>query len=130
MIANLLARNPWPSPNIPTDSNGNNLLATTLFSNRVDSLIGKIDQHFGKGDVLTGRYYFGDSYQSFPFAIVGGGVLPGYNTVTPTRVQLASASFTHILTPRLLLEVRGGLQPLRRDVLSGGQELRPAHRSG
>jgi len=108
VIANLLARNPWPSPNIPTDSNGNNLLATTLFSNRVDSLIGKIDQHFGKGDVLTGRYYFGDSYQSFPFAIVGGGVLPGYNTVTPTRVQLASASFTHILSPRLLLELRGG----------------------
>ena len=108
VIKNLLARNPWPSPNIPTDSNGNNLLATTLFTNRVDSLIGKIDQHFGQGDVLTGRYYFGDSYQSFPFAIVGGGVLPGYNTVTPTRVQLASASFTHIFSPRLLLEVRGG----------------------
>ena len=108
VMANLLARNPWPAPNMPVDANGNNLQSSTLFSNRVDSAIAKIDQHFGDGDVLTGRYYFGDSDQSFPFAIVGGGVLPGYNTVTPTRVQLASASYTHIFTPRLLLELRAG----------------------
>ncbi len=108
VMANLLARNPWPSPNMPMDGNGNNLQSDTLFSNRIDSLIAKVDQHFAKGDVLTGRYYFGDSDQSFPFAIVGGGVLPGYNTVTPTRVQLASASYTHIVTPRLLLEFRAG----------------------
>ncbi|MCU1275238.1 MAG: hypothetical protein JWO48_2669, partial [Bryobacterales bacterium] len=108
IIANLLARHPWPQPNISPDSNGNNLLATTRFSNRVDSLIGKIDKHFGVGDVLTGRYFFGDSDQSFPLALVGGGNLPGFNTLTPTRVQLLSLSFTHIFTPRLLLEVRGG----------------------
>jgi hypothetical protein len=108
IIANLLARNPWPAPNIPTDSNGNNLLADTRFGNSVDSVIGKIDAHLGAGDVLTGRYYFGNSSQSFPLALVGGGDLPGYNTVTPTRVQLVSLSFTHIVTPRLLLEFRGG----------------------
>jgi hypothetical protein len=108
IIANLMARHPWPQPNIPTDSNGNNLLATTRFSNRIDSVIGKIDEHFGVGDVLTGRYFFGDSDQSFPLALVGGGNLPGFNTLTPTRVQLVSLSFTHIFTPRLLLEVRGG----------------------
>src|SRR6266849_1204612 len=83
IIANLLARHPWPQPNISPDSNGNNLLATTRFSNRVDSLIGKIDKHFGVGDVLTGRYFFGDSDQSFPLALVGGGGLPGFNTLTP-----------------------------------------------
>jgi len=108
VIANLLARQPWPAPNIPTDGNGNNLLATTRFSNRLDSAIGKIDQHLGRGDVLTGRYYFGDSAQSFPLALVGGGNLPGFNTITPTRVQLVSISFTHVITPRLLLEFRGG----------------------
>ena len=108
VIANLLARHPWPDANIPTDANGNNLLATTRFSNRVDSMIGKIDQHFGQGDVLTGRYFFGDSDQSFPLALVGGGNLPGYNTLTPTRVQIASLSFTHVISPRLLVEFRGG----------------------
>jgi len=107
VIANLMARQPWPSPNIPTDSNGNNLLATTRFSNRVDSFIGKIDQNIGS-DLLTGRYYFGDSDQSFPLALVGGGNLPGYNTLTPTRVQLVSLSYTHAITPRLLLEFRAG----------------------
>lgn len=108
VIANLLARNPWPAPNIPTDVNGNNLLATTRFSNRIDSGIAKLDQHFAAGDVLTGRYYFGDSSQSFPLALVGGGDLPGYNTVTPTRVQLVSLSYTHVFTPRFLLELRAG----------------------
>jgi len=108
VIANLMARHPWPNPNIATDANGNNLLATTRFSNRVDSVIGKIDQHFGTGDVLTGRYFFGDSDQSFPLALVGGGNLPGFNTLTPTRVQLVSLSFTHVFTPRLLLELRAG----------------------
>lgn len=108
IIANLLARNPWPAANIPTDSNGDNLLATMRFSNTIDSMIAKIDQHFASGDVFTARYYFGNSNQSFPLALVGGGNLPGYNTVTPTRVQLLSLSYTHVFTPRLLLELRAG----------------------
>ncbi len=108
IIANLVARNPWGSPNIPTDANGNNLLATTRFSNRIDSVIGKIDQRFGSGDVFTGRYFFGDSDQSFPLALVGGGNLPGYNTLTPTRVQLVSLSYTHLISTKLLVELRAG----------------------
>lgn len=108
IIANLLGRHPWPAPNIATDANGNNLLATTRFSNRIDSMIAKIDRQFASGDVLTARYYFGDSLQSYPLALVGGGNLPGFNTITPTRVQLASLSFTHVFTPRLLLELRAG----------------------
>ena len=39
---------------------------------------------------------------------MGGGNLPGYNTITPTTVHLASASLTHLLSPKLLLEVRAG----------------------
>ena len=108
IIANLLARHPWPAAKIPTDSNGNNLLATTRFSNRLDSMIGKVDQQFASGDIFTARYFFGDSGQNYPLALVGGGNLPGFNTVTPTRVQLVSLSYTHVFTPRLLLELRGG----------------------
>ncbi len=108
IIANLLARSPWPSPNIAPNAAGDNLLANTRFANRIDSMIAKIDQHFKSGDVFTARYYFGDSDQSFPLALVGGGDLPGYNTVTPTRVQLVSLSYTHVFTPRLLMELRAG----------------------
>ena len=79
----LLARNPWPTPNIPgtyggalvgtEDSgcpNGPDLSTATTFSNSVDSLIGKVDHNFASG-LLTGRYYFGNSTQSFPFVQYG-----------------------------------------------------------
>jgi hypothetical protein len=107
VIGRLLARSPWPAPNQPADEAGNNVTATTRFENRVDSLIAKIDHHMGQ-DVLTARYFLGDSDQSFPLALVGGGGLPGYNTTTPTNVQLLSASFTKVASPRLLFELRGG----------------------
>jgi hypothetical protein len=108
VIARLLARNPWPTANRAADARGNNLQISNGASNRVNSLIGKIDQHIGKDDLLTARYYFGKSNQSFPLALVGGGILPGFNTVTPTNVNIASVSYTHVVNPRLLLEIRGG----------------------
>jgi hypothetical protein len=103
----ILATNPWPAPNQDPDANGNNLQVSTPGSNRVDSVIAKVDQHFGN-NVFTARYFFGDSDQSFPLALVGGSVLPGFNTVTPTRVNVVSLSYTHSITPRLLAEIRGG----------------------
>src|SRR5258708_11984530 len=107
VIANLLARHPWPAPNRPADANGNNLQISNGASNRVNSFIGKIDQHIGKDDLLTARYYFCKSDQSFPLALVGGGILPGFNTVTPTNVNIFSVSYTHVFSPRLLIELRG-----------------------
>jgi hypothetical protein len=108
ITAALLARNPWPAPNQPTDANGFNLLVSNPVSNRVDSLIGKVDHRFTEKNNLTGRYFFGDSDQSFPLALVGGGILPGFNTVTPTNVNILSVSDTHMFSPRLLMEVRFG----------------------
>jgi hypothetical protein len=108
VIAGILARNPWPQPNQSPDANGNNLVATTPFSNTLESVVAKIDHHFAEQDLLTVRYFFGHSTQNFPLALVGGGGLPGYNTVTPTTVNLVSGSLTHVFTPKLLLEVRGG----------------------
>jgi hypothetical protein len=116
----LLALNPYPAPNIPgtygptfvgtEDSgcaNGNDLSTATLFNNDVDSLIGKVDHNFASG-LLTGRYYFGNSSQSFPFAQLAAGLLPGFNTVTPTRVQLVSVSFVKTLNSSQINEARLG----------------------
>jgi hypothetical protein len=108
VIASLLARNPWPSPNRIADANGNNLQIGNNAFNHVNSLIAKIDQHLGKNDLLTGRYYYGHSNQSFPLALVGGGILPGFNTVTPTTVNIASVSYTHVFNPQAVMEIRGG----------------------
>jgi hypothetical protein len=112
VIARLLARNPWPTPNRPLplfDNTGEpNLFVTTPASNDVDSLIGKIDHSFNKNNQLTGRYYFGTSDQSFPLAILAGNVLPGFNTVTPTTVHLVSISYLKILSTTKVNELRFG----------------------
>jgi hypothetical protein len=118
VISALLARNPWPAPNLGGSclSNGSdgqtpvtaNVSLATPFSNRVDSAIVKIDHNINTNNLLTGRYYIGDSTQSFPLALVGGGLVPGYNTSTPTRVQLISISYVSTITPSIVNEARLG----------------------
>jgi hypothetical protein len=107
VIKALLARHPWPAPNISGGACPN-LATSTLFKNRVDSMIDKVDHNFNATNLLTGRYYFGDSDQSFPFAQLAGGLLPGFNTVTPTRVQLVSISYVKIVNSSQLNEARLG----------------------
>jgi hypothetical protein len=110
VIRALLARNPWPAPNRPRPlfDPRPNLFVTTPATNDVDSFIAKIDHSFDEHNQLTGRYYFGDSEQSFPLAILAGNVLPGFNTVTPTRVQLVSLSYLKIFSPTKVNEARFG----------------------
>jgi outer membrane receptor protein involved in Fe transport len=126
IVQAILARNPWPAPNQAIDASGNNLVATTNFTNHVDSFIGKIDQHFAESDLLSARYFFGKSDQSFPLGIVGGGVLPGYNTVTPTKVHLVSVSGTHVISPKLLVELRGGYNRFFETFFPEDQSFNPA----
>src|SRR6266481_4332842 len=106
VIANFLtAHNPWPAPNIPgvhsTNTgcpNGANATIDTPSFNRLTSFIAKIDHNFNARNLFTGRYFFGDSVQAFPLALTGGGgPLPGFNTQTPTRVQLVSLSYVHTI---------------------------------
>ena len=101
----LLARNPWPAPNLP---NGQASVVSPSFNN-LTSLIAKIDQNFNPSNILTGRYFYGDSVQSFPLALTAtGGQLPGFNTFTPTRVQLVSLSYTHTFGANKINELRYG----------------------
>src|SRR6202051_2569110 len=118
VISALLAKNPWPAPNLGgsclTDGTDGqtpvtaNVSLATPFSNRVDSAIVKIDHNINTNNLLTGRYYIGDSTQSFPLALVGGGLVPGYNPSTHTRVQLVSISYVSTLTPSVVSEARLG----------------------
>jgi hypothetical protein len=123
-ITNLLARNPWPTPNIPGVTNGNNgstcvlasdlttpannLATSTSFRNRIDSAIVKLDHNFNSANQLSGRYYFGNGSQSFPLGLGSAGVLPGFNTVTPTRVQLVSISYIKVVNSNQINEARVG----------------------
>ncbi len=66
--------------------------------NNLSSFIAKIDHSFNPNNNISGRYFFGDSTQQFPLALnATGGQLPGYDTVTPTRVQLVSISYVKVL---------------------------------
>ena len=125
IIQGILDTDPWPAPNQPLDEAGNNLIATTRFSNDVDSLIAKVDQRLRAGDLITARYFFGTSDQSFPLGIVGGGVLPGYNTVTPTTVHLLSTSYTRVLGERSLIELRGGYNRFEQDFFPEDRSFDP-----
>jgi len=94
-------------PITQTQVSSNTVLATP-FSNNVNGGIIKIDHQFSQANTLSGRYFIGDSEQSFPLALVGGGALPNYNTFTPTRVQLVSISFVTVASPTVVNEARLG----------------------
>lgn len=121
VIANLLAAGKgWPTPNgtgsclvqasdlVQQESVATNTVLATPFSNKVNGGIIKLDHQFSQNNTLSGRYFIGDSDQSFPLALVGGGALPNYNTFTPTRVQLVSISFVSVLSPTTVNESRLG----------------------
>jgi hypothetical protein len=119
VIASLIsAGKAWPAPNLPGSciaqpgdgqtSVSNNASLSTPFSNRVDNGIIKIDHQLNQNTQLTGRYYIGDSVQLFPLALTGGGLLPNYDTETPTRVQLVSISLVTSLSPAVINETRLG----------------------
>ena len=104
-MLNLLARNPWSAP---SSGSGLGIGTVTQFNNRVDSMIVKLDHNFNAANLLTGRYYFGDSDQSFPLALQAGGITPGFNSTTPTRVQLVSLSYVKVLNSSQVNEARLG----------------------
>ena len=132
----------WPQPNLgtrPTSSdpqwalfdtgcpNGPNASLVTPSFNNLSSVIGKIDHNFNQNNILTGRYFFGDSTQSFPLALTAsGGQLPGFNTITPTRVQLISLSYVHTFGTNKVNEVRYGWNRFTESFSAQDQSFHPS----
>ncbi|MGA9989124.1 MAG: TonB-dependent receptor [Terriglobales bacterium] len=132
----------WPAPNIPgTFGNpsapglgedtgcpaGPNASLITPSYNNLSSVIGKIDHNFNQNNILTGRYFFGDSTQAFPLALTAsGGQLPGYNTITPTRVQLVSLSYVHTIGTNKVNELRYGWNRFAEGFFSQDQSFHPS----
>jgi outer membrane receptor protein involved in Fe transport len=132
----------WPTPNLgvrPTQTdpnwdafdtgcpNGPNASLVTPSSNNLSSVIAKIDHNFNPNNILTGRYFFGDSTQSFPLALTAsGGQLPGFNTVTPTRVQLVSLSYVHTIGSNKVNELRYGWNRFAEGFFPQDQSFHPS----
>ena len=123
VIAKLLALHPWPAPNL----GGGRASVVSPSFNRLSSLIAKIDHSFNASNLLTGRYFFGDSVQSFPLALTAtGGQLPGFNTYTPTRVQLVSLSYVHTLGATKVNELRFGWNRFAEGFFPADQNFHPS----
>jgi len=127
VIANLLSRHPWPAPNLGVNTPCPNSSVISPSFNRLSSVIGKIDHNFNPENIVTGRYFFGDSVQSFPLALTAsGGQLPGFNTYTPTRVQLVSISYVHTLGPNKVNELRYGWNRFAEGFFPQDQSFAPS----
>lgn len=130
VIAALLAHNPWPAPNVslgvPLVSPGTASVISPSFNN-LTSMIAKIDHSFNASNTITGRYFFGDSVQSFPLALTAsGGQLPGFNTYTPTRVQLVSLSYVHTFGTNKVNELRYGWNRFAEGFFPADQNFHPS----
>lgn len=71
-----------------------------------DNFLVKIDHRFSEKLNLSGRYVFGNGNQTFPLNSGQGSQLPPYQTVVPTRVQLAGLNFSQMLSSRLINDTR------------------------
>jgi hypothetical protein len=92
-------------------SNGN-VTFSTPFRNVSDNAIVKADQHlkwFSPEDLFSGRYFYAHGTQSFPLGMLfTGASVPGYNTLTPTHINIVSLSYTSVPRSNLIVEVRSG----------------------
>ena len=125
VIQSLLDSKPWGT--LP--ATGGSETFTTPFLNNSDNVIAKVDQHlqlFSPGDLFTGRYFYSHGMQSFPLGMLyTGSSAPGYNTTTPTHVNIASLSYTSIPKPNLIVEVRGGYNRFLQQFLPQDIGLNP-----
>jgi hypothetical protein len=126
VINNLLSSKPWGT--LPATGSGDETF-TTPFLNNSDNVIVKADQHLhllSAGDLLTGRYFYSHGMQSFPLGMLyTGSSAPGYNTTTPTHVNIGSLSYTSVLRPNLIFEVRGGYNRFLQQFLPQDIGLNP-----
>jgi hypothetical protein len=125
VIQSLLNAKPWGA--LPLTNEVETF--TTPFSNNSDNIIAKVDQHlklFSAGDLLTGRYFYSHGMQSFPLGMLfTGSSAPGYNTLTPTHVNIVSLSYTSIPRPNLIFEIRGGYNRFLQQFLPQDIGLNP-----
>ena len=88
------------------------LVAQTPTTAKLDEGAFKIDFQLNKNNTISGRYIVGDSFQSGPpFAgLPAGGSNPAdlFNSIAPTRAQMAGLSWTWTMNNSKVLESRLG----------------------
>jgi hypothetical protein len=112
----------------PPSATGN-LPGHVADKNDGDSFIAKLDHQISSSESLTGRYAFARSEQVFPLGGLGFGAgsrLPNFAQISPTRVQLVSASLLSTLGSSKINEVRFGYSRYRTSFNSLDANFDPA----
>jgi hypothetical protein len=93
--------------------NGFNQTISSPNTDKMGSFIIRVDHKLNDRMNISGRYMFADSTQSAPLAgytlppLAGSGLKPdAFNSVAPTRVQLAGATWTYSIAANKILDVR------------------------
>jgi hypothetical protein len=99
--------------NAAVDAGGFTQTISSPNTDKMGSFIIRIDHKMNDKMQLSGRYTFADSTQSAP---LGGYTLPpapgsglntdAFNSIAPTRVQLAGATWTYSISANKILDVR------------------------
>jgi hypothetical protein len=92
----------------PNTTGSNNLASASPNKNKSDNFLVKIDHRLSERFNLSGRYVFGQGDQNFPLGAGNGSPLAPFQTVVPTRVQLAGLNFSQSYTSRFINETRIG----------------------
>ncbi len=106
----------YPAPNVPGAGAINNFESVTNRTQYALSLDGRIDQHFGNGDLLFGRYSYNNVSTEVPapfpvVSVAGVSVQPGppnYYGPSISKVHGVQLDYVHSLTPSTILELKAG----------------------
>ena len=97
--------------------------------NDLNSAIIKVDHQFTPSETLTGRYAYSGGNQRYPLggtSYGGGSRLSEFAQLSPTRVQVVSASLLSALSARKLNELRFGYSRYRTSFKSADANVDPA----
>jgi hypothetical protein len=107
----------------PTNtSNSDQIPGVVNDTNNLDNFIVKVDHRFNDVHSFAARYAFGQNKQQFPFGSLGGfgsgSRLGPFAQISPTRVQVISASLLSALSATHVNELRFGYTRFRNSFTS------------
>ena len=127
-LVNLLAKY-YPAPT-SIDVNGvGTTRGTVQDKNDLDSAIGKVDHQFTDRETFTARYAYSGGNQRYPLGGTtygGGSRLADFAQLSPTRVQVVSASLLSTLSSSKLNELRFGYSRYRTSFSGADANVDPS----
>jgi hypothetical protein len=99
-------------PRATTGGTVNNFVGNVPNVVNADNTLDRVDHNIGEKVRLFGRFAWTKTFN------IGGAIVPTSNSYTPTTNRNAAAGYTHIITPNLINDLRGGFNVLSTNSLN------------